>query len=164
MEKERIFDGQQRMNDWPKKIVKYITDHPKDGVICSQSVHFRNEKCSVRKGEKVFFVYNKNKKVFVAWNVWVHFRNLKRLEKAIFDLRKETRHSIDPGPRYIEAGIVNGQKIYEKVYIIPEKEFIEFYCNYVQKMEPSACDPNYKSPVFSFQHKNKLLGEENLIK
>ena len=163
MVKERMFDGQQRMSDWPKEIVKYMNDHPKDGVICSQSVRFRNEKCLVRKGEKVFFVYNKNKKVFVAWNVWVHFRNLKRLEKAIFDLRKETRYSIDSGPRYIEAGIVNGQKIYEKVYIIPETEFIDFYNNYPQKMEPSIFDVNYRGPVFSFLHKKEILNKEELL-
>ncbi len=151
-----VFDGLQRMSAWPDDAKEIVQNNPNNDFIFSQSVSVNRICLNRLLDAKVFVSYNKEKHFFIAWNIAPHIR--KQTEGVIiFDIRNHIKRCIWGGAIYLDAGVYNDEPhVYEKVCLIPEAKFADFYFHYEEQLMPSPKDLDVKLPAFIFTDSKNL--------
>lgn len=152
---EQMFDGEQKISDWPEEARKYIQENPDSSVRVGQSVRARHKLLACRLfGKRLFLGYNKRLKCFTAWNVLPNMGNAQKCDDIHLRLSSKGQRQFASNPIftafYERATGVGKKTVFQKICVFPESDFVKFYSDYARYMKPDENDLLYKMPVADF--------------
>lgn len=150
-----MFDGEQKISNWPEDARKYIQANPNNKISISQSAYSKHQLTVGRlHGKRMFIGYNPTLRCFVAWNVLPNIAGAHRHDTVELKLSTQNQRIYRADPKFsafYEMIFKNGKPtIYQKICVFPESDFIDFYCNFATYMQPNAKDLHYQTPAADF--------------
>ena len=132
----QLWDGEQKMSDWPAEIKDAIFESEiyRKNIAYSQSKYSKNEILPTRlEGKKWFVSYNKILKVFFVWYIEKNLENCEYDARVVLKIPKRVLNEIENKGHINEEKYIVPIKINENdvrlcdIYAIDESRFLKFF-------------------------------------